>query len=410
MSQCDGKDDIEITEDVKTTSNDSRIDHLEMQKNKSESPSSEPSDGSATFDEETENQPLKQRSIITRFKNFEFPARDDGKPEIQPWDIDTEGQLLSEKKKNPKLTHYEKWLNKKRAKEGNEIICPNCGEINYELPYILGEKCKRCGFKYSEDIDIVTRMDDYDLAVKGEPKRKHLPDSPDDLLRILALPLKIRQNPNQEFKYKFNSRSYLVHILILIGVAIAAFVVLPSTDFLVQQENYITAMYVFIAIVGLFAVLGFARTLRVTGIEIEQDEVIFSSLFGATRMKYENILSIGNERHVTQRAFLMAGSFHLLIISIFRPFYYFDGDNISYNMDDSSTSRDYTNNFSISTAEQTVSFSFTGGENGQFIQAMASMIYLAKLKSKNCVIAAKAIKASEKGTPYYQSWRRGRGE
>ncbi len=159
-------------------------------------------------------------------------------------------------------------------------------------------------------------------------------------------------------------------------------------------------------IAGIFAIAGLVRTLRVTRILIEKDEITFSGFFSVARMKYKNILSIGNERHVNGRAFLMAGAFHLFIFSLFRPYSHFDPDTVSYNLDDSSTSRDYTNNIAISTAANSVSFTFTGGENGQFIQALASIIYLAKLKNENCLVATAAIKAAEKGYPYYQSWRR----
>jgi hypothetical protein len=380
--------------------------------------------GKTSFDdiiEFPEKKPPKQKpATIGRIKlgnTFEFPAKDDNKPIIQPWEIDIAGQSLDEKKKNRAKTQYERWLEEKRREDGEEVICPACGAVNYDLLLVSGERCASCGFNYDSCDDLARKLgSDTNQSLKY-PAGKEQYFSELNLSRRLALPVELVSNPDRNFKYTFRSYSHLLQLLLiacfLTGISFIYMHMLTDPGADSAYGNFEMAFWyygsmIFLLILSLSCLINFLQLVRVTSITVDHGGVEFYSTAAKRRLNYGQIISINNERRANGWTFINLFSMGEILANV-SPAYFGRRSSmvgIGSDTDIASTSRSFTNNFHISTASQNVTIIFTGAENGQFIRALAIIIFMAKRKNPDCYISPVAIKAAEKGYEDYSRWLR----
>ncbi|MBU1023865.1 hypothetical protein KKB99_06250, partial [bacterium] len=208
-----------------------------------------------------------------------------------------------------------------------------------------------------------------------------------------------------DFSCRFSSYSCFYNLLFIIGLVFTGLFIVPEIEIFEIYKFMITMLYIGTGIGIIFAVIGLIQTLAVTVIVVEPDRVLFPGLMGVLQIKYDEILSISNYRSLNGRAHLY-GFFNSISNNFHSGQIYTAKHSSNVAFDDSSTSRDYTNHITISTARKSVSYTFTGGDNSQFIQALASIIYLTKLKNRKCQIARSAYRAAEIGHEHYTAWRR----
>jgi hypothetical protein len=388
----------------------SKLDHIEP--------------GKTSFDDiidfSKQKSPKKKMTVIGRTRpdsTFEFPAKSDGKPPIQPWEIDTAGRLLAEKSKNRPKTQYERWIDEKRKEEGTEVICPACGAVNYDLLLVSGEKCVKCGFNYDSCDDLGKQLGSDTQRAMQYPVEKQQFFSELDLVKRLALPEDLASNPDRSFRYTFRTYSYLLQLL-LIPCFIAGISIIylhmqsdPGVYNVVERVQLLFWYYASMLVLLIFAIsclINFLQTCKVTSITVDHGGAVFYSTAAKRRINYSQIISIDNERRANGWTFFSIFNMGEGLANI-SPAYFGRRSSmvgIGPDADIASSSRSFTNNIRISTTSQNVTLTFTGGENGQFVQALAIIIFMTRKKNPSCNISSSAIKAAEKGYEDYSRWLR----
>lgn len=384
----------------------SKLDHIESEKISSD-------------DNTTPLKPLKPKpAIIGRIRleeTFEFPAKDDDKPVIQPWDIDTAGRSLADKRKDRPKTQYESWLDDKRKEEGEEVLCPACGAVNYDLLLVSGEKCTNCGFNYDSVDDLTRKLGaDTPRAMRYPIEKQQYYDEL-EMVGRLALPEELISNPDRNFQYKFRTYSHLLQLALIPCFLVGIWIIymnmesnpgmnerLPDLELLIWY--YGTMLILLILTVS--CLLNFLKIVRITAITVDHGGAVFHSTTAQRRLNYSQIICIDNQKRANGWTIvdsIISGNGSPVKISSTRET---RTSMIGFvpDVDNASTSRSVTNHMRISTASQNVSFTFTGGENGQFIRALAIIIFMTKKKNPSCNISVSAIKAAEKGYEDYSKW------
>jgi hypothetical protein len=376
----------------------SRLSHLEMEKPVGITINPE----EKKVESEDKPQSLKKSK---KPEGFEFPPEDTGKPDLKPWEIDDHGVPLEYKKKHRKPTPYEIWLEKKRQTEGSEVICPRCGTVNLELPFVSGEKCFKCGYNIDYGENIAQKMRD---SVKSSlVDRLQSIDTIDALSKTLDLPANfenIIDNPDSPFEYTYRAYSYFISLIILSASIITFYLLMTGVWTVEDSSNWNLFLMVITVLFAIFSTVSLLDSIRVISIYLDQDSVTFKGLFFATRMNYKNVFSIQNARLATGGIPVLSSIF--LIFSSIRFYHLMTQfeEVASEPADNSSTSREFRNHISISSFDDHISFSFSGGDNPQFVRALAIIILMSKLKNPSCFIDKKSLLAAEKGYDDYSNW------
>jgi len=349
-------------------------------------------------------------------------STEEKKAVLKPWEIDIWGRPLKAPPKEP--TPYEKWFKEKVDKEGKAVECPKCGTINYDLAYVTGQKCKKCGFEIEEFENISEKMAEHDeeVGVFGATRLSTgFTETGTNLKAILAIPRILLEDPIPPFEYVFKSSSSFMYLCVAIIYLIGFFFLLP----LVFASKYIMVniiFFVLLVFIGISIFSGLAKSARVTSIKVDDNGATFSGWLSSTHMYYNEIISITNQRELNGT--VGAGDVTRPVIGsiyLFLMYYLFWGcccfwwywifheagedPFVGYTVDSSSSSQYYTNNISISTTIKSVEYSFCGTANLQFVRALAIIIYMAKKKNRNCMITSPAVRAAEKGPEHYSLWR-----
>lgn len=346
---------------------------------------------------------------------IETDRKETEKKDIKPWEIDLRGMPLKSPVKKP--TPYELWMQDKMEKEGEAIKCPKCGTINYDLPYITGQKCKKCGFEIEEFENVGEKMAERDeeMGVFGSTRLSTgFGDTGTNLGTILSIPRFLIDNSLESFELSFKTSAPSYFILYALIYFASAIFILPY--FLLDESTFwnLIVIIIFIAI-GVSVFTGFERAVRVTSITTDNEGATFSGWFSTQRLEYKSIISIYNRRQANNLmatrdsssyfysflAFLFCGWIGLIAHRLWTR-----DDFETLSVDDSSSSSDFTNNIMISTPDRSVSYCFRGGENLEFVRALAIIIYMTKKLNKKCVVSPSAIRAAEKGEEHYYKWQR----
>ena len=219
------------------------------------------------------------------------------------------------------------------------------------------------------------------------------------LEKILALPGKVLENPENEFSYTFYSWSWVQYFLAILALMPVSVFGIP---FFWHQEDYdiAIALGVIAFIVFFFMLFGLFQTLKVTCIVCDNLGVTFSGSIGRKRLFYKRIIFISNDRYINGRGRLFGtGGFFIPGRGFGTPRPSMGLKTMgpqSDMLDTSSTSSAYSNTVSVSSTLGNVSFTFSGGGNREFVRALAIIIYMSKLKNPDCNISKRAIFAAAK--------------
>jgi len=351
-------------------------------------------------------------------------STEEKKADLKPWEIDMWGRPLKAPPKEP--TPYEKWFKEKVDKEGKAVECPKCGTINYDLAYVTGQKCKKCGFEIEEFENISEKMAEHDeeVGVFGATRLSTgFSDIGTNLRAILAIPGILLNDPIPPFEYVFKSSSAPLYLILSIAYIISFFFLLPlvfaSSSFILN-----IILFIILIMVGISIFTGLGKFAGVTSIKVDNNGAVFSGWGSSTRIDYDEIISITNRRELngmiemTKYSKPVYNSILFIFFMIFFGFffgfllywiYWFnfkaaEDPFFDVSVESSSSSRFYTNNISISTGVTSVSYAFCGAMNLQFVRALAIIIYMAKKANKKCKISPSAIRAAEKGSEHFSLW------
>ena len=312
---------------------------------------------------------------------------------LNPWDLTLSGKLKSEVKREK--TPYEIWFEKKKDESGTEETCPQCGAVNKLMPNVIREKCDSCGYEFYEDgHNILAEMTEHDRKTGKDSIRRLHPESARSLRAHLLLPEQITDDEDAEINLTFNSTVWLFYLILSI---VSVWLFMPILREIPHGRIYVWLTFKFLMwlLLIFFSICGLVRTLRITSIEINNESAVFRGMIGATTLRFDKMINIQNERQLNN-----AGK----ILDMLDRCFLFAWLSLSSYINEASGSVLYVNRISISSLEQSVDFTFSGGEQQSFIKAMATIIFLSRRKSNNCFISESAIKSAEKGRGDYEDW------
>lgn len=321
-------------------------------------------------------------------------------------------------KRSKTTTPYQKWLDEKRKEEGCKGKCPRCGTEYIDLPFIVGEECKKCGFPIDKFDDVEKEMAsrDEEIGLKT-PFHLSLQFKESDMMsgQSLAIPALFLEEPIPEFEYIFKNGTATTQYVYAIAYFIVVWIVIGYQIWFTNIFHNLL-MLAALAIAGISIFTGFANVIKVTTIKVNNNGARFSGWFASTSMNYEEIISINNQREVTIWASICSyfdlTSFpyywrERLHSNIFIDRPYGPGSSSLFSSEPASgisTSASYINKITISTPERSVDYQFVGAGNQSFIKALAIIIYLARKHNRGCHVDPSAIRAAEKGEEDFTEW------
>ena len=320
-------------------------------------------------------------------------------------------------KRSKTTTPYQKWLDEKRKEEGRKGKCPRCGTEYIDLPFIVGEACKKCGFPIDKFDDVEKEMVSRDEKIGLKtPFELSLNFKESDMMsgQSLAIPAFFLEEPIPEFEYIFKNGTATTQYVYAIAFIIVVWIVIGYQIWFTNIFHNLL-MLAALAIAGTSILTGFANVIKVTTIKVNNNGARFSGWFASTSMNYDEIISINNQRELTVWAsiwnYLSASSMTFygderLHSNLFvdRP-----GGRWLFSSEPASglsTSSSYINKITISTPARSVDYQFVGAGNQSFIKALAIIIYLARKHNRGCHVDPSAIRAAEKGEEDFTEWQR----
>jgi hypothetical protein len=312
---------------------------------------------------------------------------------LNPWDLTASGKLKSEAKLEK--TPYEIWFERKKEESGTEITCPQCGAVNKLMPNVINEKCDSCGYEFYEDgQNILTDMAEHDRKIGKDSIGRMYLESAKGLRTHLLLPSQITEHEDVALHLMFRSYVWLFYLVLSI---VSVWLFLPILKNIPQGKIsfWVVINLLWWVLVILFSIAGLIRTLRITSIETNNESVVFRGMIGAVMLKFDKMINIQNDRQLNS-----AGR----ILDMLDRNFLFAWLSLGSYINEASGSVLYVNHVSISSVEQSVDLSFSGGEQQSYIRAMATIIYMSRLTSHKCMISESAIKSAEKGRGDYEDW------
>jgi hypothetical protein len=312
---------------------------------------------------------------------------------LNPWDLTLSGKLKSEVKREK--TPYEIWLEKKKNESGTDEICPRCGAVNKLMPNVIDEKCNKCGYEFYEDgRNILVEMTEHDRKTGKDSINRLHPESARSLRTHLLLPEQIVDDEDAEINLTFNSTVWLFYLILSI---VSLWLFMPILREIPHGGIYVWLTFKFLLwlLLIFFSIGGLFRTLRITSIGINNESAVFRGTTGTTTLRFDKMINIQNERQLNN-----AGK----ILDMLDRCILFVWLSLSSYINEASGSVLYVNHISMSSLEQSIDFTFSGGEQQSFIKAMAVIIFMSRRKSNNCSISESAIKSAEKGRGDYEDW------